>query len=534
MSRMFKALLKKQLMEVMLSFTGGAKKNGRKSMIGYSILLLTAFLSFCFMFGMAADTIYGNLHSTGLDWLYYSLMGLMALMISVMGSAFATYSAIYKAKDNETLLSMPVPQWLILLTRMCGCYLTALIFCALVLIPALVVSCLEGSAGILTIILMLLAILLLSLISLALSCLLGWVIALIAPHVRHKSLVTTVISFALIAGYYVFYMRITEILQSFVEYADETEKAIKSYVYPFYMLGRGLTGEIVPFLIFAAISAAVFAVVYYLMSRSFIKLATASEKTAKNVYREKKAKLSSPSSALLRREMKHYISSAAYILNCSMGTIFMIILTVFAIIQSGRLKGVIEDIAGDAPGFVGIVPLIIGAATAILIAYNLMTVPSISLEGKSLWLIRSLPVTTAEILKSKLDFHLLMTLPFSAVCAIVLFIVTGSDIKCSAAVILFITAFNVASASLGMILALKRPNLNYADEASAIKQNWSVTVRMFGGMIITGLLAVLYFIVHSFIAPWLFALAAAALFAGLSALMLRWIYSKGIEIFESL
>ncbi len=538
MSLVFKALMKKQLTEILLSFTGAGrnrnKNSGKRSLIGYILLLLLVFASFGFMFGMAADSIYVTLQGTEIEWLYFSLMGIMALFMSVLGSAFTTYAAIYKANDNETLLSMPIPQHLILLVRMFGCYITAFIFCAAVEIPALIVRCSAGGVSPVSVINILLSLLILPLISLAISCLLGWVIALIAPHVKHKSIVTAAVSIVFITGYYIFYMRASSILQSIVAYADQAEAAIKSWLFPFYMMGRGQNGEIIPFAVFTVIAAAIFAVVYAVMSRSFIGLATASEKSVKTVYREKKARSSSQRGALLRRELIHFAGSAAYIMNCSLGSIFMVILSVLAIIQSGRLWSLLAEISSETPGFSGIVPLIIGAALAILISYNLLTVPSVSLEGRSFWLVRSLPVSTKSVLRAKMDLHLLLTLPVSLICGAIVFIVTRSDPLCSAAVLIFLAAYNVASASLGLVIALKMPNLNYSDEATAIKHNWGVTIIMFGGMIVIGGLALLYFFIHSFMAPWMFALAAAAVFAVISALILKWIYTKGVMIFESL
>ena len=40
---------------------------------------------------------------------------------------------------------------------------------------------------------------------------------------------------------------------------------------------------------------------------------------------------------------------------------------------------------------------------------NYMACPSVSLEGKSLWLVKSLPVTSWQVLRAKLWMHLLLT-----------------------------------------------------------------------------------------------------------------------------
>ena len=44
-----------------------------------------------------------------MDWLYFTLMGLVAIFLGAFGSVFNTYSSLYLAKDNDLLLSLPIP-----------------------------------------------------------------------------------------------------------------------------------------------------------------------------------------------------------------------------------------------------------------------------------------------------------------------------------------------------------------------------------------------------------------------------------------
>lgn len=521
----------------MNSFTSKSKRggnSGKKSAAGYIVLLIVALISFGFIFLTAAESVFLTLHETGNDWLYFSLLSLIALMLSVVGSAFMTYSALYKAKDNEFLFSMPIPQRMILLARMCGCYLIAFVFTAIVIIPTFIIWCVNGMFSVLSLIFCVAALFILPLLSLSISCLLGWIIALIAPHVRHKSLVTTAVSMLFLAVYFLFYMNAQEILQSLLVHSEKMEGIIRSWIFPIYMLGRGLTGEVVPFVIFALFAIVVFCVVWGVMSHGFVKLATASGKSKKIVYHEKKSKAVSFRSALIRREFMHYKSSPAYILNTTMGSMFMVMLSVFAIVQAGNINGILNDLAESYPDIKNMFPVIIGAIIGMLVSYNLMTVPSVSLEGRSIWLIRSLPLKTQSILESKLVFHLIMTLPFSVISTIIMCAVIKADILTSAFVMLFIIVYNVTSAAAGLILSVKRPNLSYTDEATAIKQNWSVTIIMLGGMAVMTVFILIGFLARSIILPWLYVILSALVLAFITYLELRWICGKGVELFEEL
>ena len=55
---------------------------------------------------------------------------------------------------------------------------------------------------------------------------------------------------------------------------------------------------------------------------------------------------------------------------------------------------------------------------------NDISAPSVSLEGKTLWLVQALPVSPWQVLKAKLKLHLILTLPPAAVltgCALAVF-----------------------------------------------------------------------------------------------------------------
>lgn len=52
--------------------------------------------------------------------MYFAMMGLLASFFGVFGSVFNTYAGLYLAKDNDLLLSMPIPIRTILCARLLG------------------------------------------------------------------------------------------------------------------------------------------------------------------------------------------------------------------------------------------------------------------------------------------------------------------------------------------------------------------------------------------------------------------------------
>ena len=140
---MLKVLLKKQLREIFRSYFYDAKKNRRRSkgstigLIVMYVLLMVGVMGG--MFSFIAVGICGPFLQAGMDWLYFALMGLMAVFIGAFGSVFNTYSSLYLAKDNDLLLAMPIPVRCIMASRLLSVYLMGLMYSAVVIVPAVII-----------------------------------------------------------------------------------------------------------------------------------------------------------------------------------------------------------------------------------------------------------------------------------------------------------------------------------------------------------------------------------------------------------
>lgn len=112
------------------------KGNGKKTSGGWLVFLML-FLVVCMeilMFVVFAELV--PLCEMGLTWLYFAMAGTAALALSMLGSVFMTQAQLYDAKDNERLLSMPIPPKYILLTRIAMLFTTTAGYTLAVLLPA--------------------------------------------------------------------------------------------------------------------------------------------------------------------------------------------------------------------------------------------------------------------------------------------------------------------------------------------------------------------------------------------------------------
>ena len=90
------------------------------------------------------------------------------------------------------------------------------------------------------------------------------------------------------------------------------------------------------------------------------------------------------------------------------------------------------------------------------------------------------------------------------------------------------------SAAFGLMMDLKRPNLPWTNEITVIKQRLTVLITMLGGWVYAVALGLLYMMVLSgWDAGW-YLLACTALTAALTALLLRWLRTRGAALFAAL
>ena len=533
---MLRILLKKQLTEIFRSYFYDAKKNRARSKgatIAYIVMFALIMLGVLGgLFAYLSASICTPLAQAGMDWLYFALMGLLSVLLGAFGSVFNTYSGLYLAKDNDLLLSMPIPVSAIMGARLMGVYLMGLMYSGVAFLPAAIVYWINVSAGTGAVLGSLLLMVLISLFVLTLSCALGWVVAKISLKLKNRSLITVLVSLVFIGGYYFFYFKAQSLISDLVANAALYGDRIRGAAYPIYLFGRVGVGDGRAMLIVSAAVLALFGLMWALISRSFLKIATASGHTARRVYRERTAKRRSVGAALFGRELARFISSPNYTLNCGLGILLMPIGGVALLFKGADLTQALTSVFDGNPDAI---PMLLAAAVCLLASMNDIAAPSVSLEGKSLWLIQSLPVTPWQALRAKLGLQIVLTgIPalFCLACAAIACALSAVEILMAA---LLVSAFVLLMALFGLFLGLKMPNLSWTNEITPIKQSACVTLALLGGFAYIVLLAVGCLALGG----WTLGFAA---YAGictaatlvLSALLYCWLRRRGCAVFAAL
>ena len=530
---MTKILLRKQLAEIFRTYLYDAKKNKARSkgtIIAYFVLFALLMVGLLGgMFTFLAFTLRSTIVS-GYGWFYYLIFALAAVCIGAFGSVFNTYSGLYFAKDNDLLLSLPIPVRTLMASRLLTVYLMGLMYSAVVILPAVIVYWVTDSTAPMALLGGVLLTALISIFVLTLSCALGWVVAKVSRKLKHKSFITVIVSLAGLAIYYFFVFKAQTAIEQLVANAAVYGEKIKGAAHPLYVFGLTGTGDVTAMLLSAAVILALFALTWTLLSRSFLQITTASGASGKAVYREKAVKRRSIDGALFGKELARFTASPNYMLNSGLGILLLPISGILLLWKGGTVVSLLNEAFTSQSGCAEV---LLCTGVCAIASMNDMATPSVSLEGKSLWLAQSLPVKPWQVLRAKLKVQLALTaLPALVPLACMAFILPVT----AALPLVFAEAlaYIAFSACLGLTLGVARANLTWTSELMPIKQSLAVTIALFGGWLYAIVFAGLYLWQGWKLGAAAYLAIAAAVTLAVTALLLRWLKTKGAQRFAML
>jgi len=534
---MWKALLKKQFLELMYVYFPKMKVGKKRSagaVAGFIVLFIFIFLSLGASFYAAADMLAASMLPMGLGWLYFALIGVLSVFLGIFGGVFSTYASLYLARDNDLLLSLPIPPRRILLVRMVAVYVSGLVYSAVAWLPA-VIRYLLFEASPAAVVFSLLLTFVNALLVLVFSCLLGWAVAAVSSRMKRKNIVTVALSLAFLAVYFFATSRMNQLLTSLTRNAEKLSAAVKGRLWPIYQLGLAATGKALPMLCWCCLVLGLGLVTCWLLSRSFIRIVTASRGAKKAVYRAGQSKAAGMDAALLRKELKRFLGSTVYMLNCGIGILMILVCAVMLLVKASSIRETLGLFLASAPPLVkALLPAAGCMAACALTGMAPITAPSVSLEGKSLWVLQSLPVPAGAVLRAKERLQLALCFPPTLFFCLALAFVLRFDLLSTLLSLGIAVLFIAVMADLGLMLNLLRPNLTWTNETAPVKQGLPVVISLFGGwflsLVCIGVCAGL-----GSILPVRLGMAAEALFLGLLLMLLkRWLKRKGCRIFEEL
>ena len=409
-------------------------------------------------------------------------------------SIFKAGGILYRKQGYELVSSMPIRSVALVCGRFFRLYFEGLAFTALIMIPGLVMygyfttpkgsSLLIGGIAVLTV----------PLIPVAVSAGIGMIVTGISQRMKHKAWVEAGLTILLVVV--VFMLPMTslgeaEITPEMVKnYGDGVLVILGNLYPPAVLLGDAITeGSIVKLALVLAGALLLLGIVIVLITIGYQGICMRLFNIrAKHDYQKEKLHSNSLYKALVIREARRYFSSGVYVMNTIMGPIMAVILSVsFFFMDMGEM-------AGDVPAQMNMraaFPFMVGAVFTVLS----ITSVSISMEGKEVWILKSLPLSRKEILDGKILFQLCLSAPFYVVAVMISCIALTLPALEFIAMVVLPAIMILFAAVFGISVNLWLPKMQWDTEVSVVKQSASA---MIGGLVPTligGISAVIIMVV---------------------------------------
>jgi ABC-2 type transport system permease protein len=420
-----------------------------------------------------------------------SMIMVVTCLVILMTTIFKVKGTIFGFKDYDMVMSLPVSTGVIVASRLIILYALNFMFVIIMVVPMMLAYGLLAEPDVMFYILGCIAMLFIPLVPIVIASVFGTLIAYAASKFRHSNVLNIIFSMGLLAGIVAASFSLNGGQKELVNIGKTLTKQLDS-IYPLAGMYSDavIHADYMQFLLFLGISALAFFLYTVIVKRGFKKMNTLMMTGSYRAnFKLGQLKTSSLLGALYKKELKRYFSSTLYVLNTGFGIVMLTVAAIALIFVD------LDKIFGSAEAASAIttsIPLYI----SFCVVMSSTTAPSLSLEGKSLWIIKSMPVTPRAVFLSKIAVNLTIISP-AVLDIIIIGIAMKIDIIQIFLILLTLIACSVFVAFYGLLINLLLPNFNWTSEVVIIKQSAATMVTIFSSLGYVGIQALFLFLIPS-------------------------------------
>ena len=259
---------------------------------------------------------------------------------------------------------------------------------------------------------------------------------------------------------------------------------------PAAWLANALRGDVLSIALFVGVSLVAGLVFLLIYAKGFRSInAKMTERFSRASYKMQSLAVSSRFGALFKRELRGYFSSYIYVLNTAMGAIMATLyIGLLLFVDFEKVAEAMLQVPAAADMMVP-VTLIVMALCAVM---GTTTACSISFEGRTLWVLKSLPVRFVDIAKAKIALSLTISVPVLMIDTAVLAFVFKFNLMQFVSIALVVFLCSLMAALGGLVCNVLLPNLEWKSQVQAVKQSASVIVAMLMHFVLIAVPCALY------------------------------------------
>lgn len=469
-------------------------KRKRNSKIALTVsigIILIMLIAYCG--GMAYGYVY-----LGMIDLIPSIALFISSLFTLSFSLFKSNGELFGFYDYDQVMSLPLTVRTIINSRFLNMYIWNTFIAFIVMFPMGIIYILFEQPAFISYLMWFISIFLVSLIPTAVAAIFGAVVTTISVKFKYTSAVATFLSIALLI---VFMLLSTSVAtsdigfgelfdfqtgtinaDSFSTLAPYISDRLNQFYLPTKLFKEAIVdGKILSFLIFAGISIGLYMLFLLLLSIKYKQINTAlTSHISRGNYKVGVLRQSGMLLALYKKTIMRILKSTVCATNLLVGCVLAILLAVM-VLTAGPEK-ILQNL--DLVDYFPIVKNVAGYVIAAMVSMSNTAAISLALEGKNIWLIKSLPISPKTLYDSYLLSNLTFTIPTSIVCSILFSIALNTSFIETILIIVTPLSFSLFTAVAGIFIGNRMAYYDWQDETQLIKQSMMSLIGMLGGMLI--------------------------------------------------
>ena len=454
--------------------TKGDKNKGKVFPIFIAIILM-----FCIFITVEEflEIIPAEMRYIGLN---IFITGISAL--TLMEAIYKSGPILFKSKDNDLLLSLPIDRKVVILSRILKLLVFDFLFNSLFLLPCLVAYIYTTPVNITFYITGILMLILNPIIPTIIGSLIGALFERISSHFKKSSFVQIILYILLVGSVYYFSFNMEKIAGNIGNSANKISSILKYINYPITLYTDLINKfDIVKVIILLLINFIPLILFLYIINISYFKIINKEKSSYSNKNKNYVIKSRSSIKAIMMKEYSRFFSLSAYVINTMISQLILLAGTIFLCIKANDLSGLLSiGIEGVTKDNVNSLYFGIIVFCSLL---TCITCSSISLEGRSFSLLKTFPVDSMDILKGKILMAISLIIPFNLVSNIIYFIVFKPSLITIILILIISICAPILESIFGILVNLKMPKLEYSNETEVIKQSGSTMVTTLVSMV---------------------------------------------------
>ena len=482
------SLVKAGMTENMNLFRINTKNQSEKSKKIFPIVIALLFL---FSMWSYANVIMEPLVEVHCEIVLLTLFIAFSVILTLMEGIYKAGNLLFNCKDDNLLLSLPIKKSTVLFLRLFKFYIFEVLYNTLFLLPAMLVYIRYVNVSWTFYIVSILALLILPVIPIVISCVIGGITAGSSAKFKYKNFAQIVFTTILLLGIMYLSFNLEGLIASLAEHATSVNDLITKLYYPAGMYIKLITEfNVIDLIIFVGIHIILSFVTVLALGKIYFKI-NSKVKVVKSSSTSQKYKIKTrkPIVSLIKKELNRFATSPVFVINAGFGLVLFIAGCILLVVKFDSLTETLSsiDMGITIEQLKSYIPVVQFGLICFAALMSSITCSMISLEGKTFSILKSLPVKPFTIIMAKVMTAVLIMIPFILIGNLITLIAFGFNII--EIIMLLITSFvlPIVSETLGIIVNLKYPKMDAETDTEVVKQSMSTMIATFMGMILTGL-----------------------------------------------